>query len=153
MNPITGFDDCARAENGDNVAAVQFVTQRNHAAIHLGADAGVADFRVHRIREIDGRRIAREHDHLAFRSKGVDLFWIEIHLESGKEFAWVLYVLLPFHYLAQPIQTLFVFGADRASIFVLPVSSDPLFRHLVHFFGADLNFKLVRVFGDYRGMQ
>src|SRR5215813_11231960 len=103
--------------------------------------------------EINSRRIARQNHNFTFGSKGVDLFWIEIHLESGKEFAWILYVLLPFHYLAQPIQALFVFGTDRTAIFVLPVSSDAFFRHLVHVFSADLKFELMTILSNHRGVK
>ena len=68
-------------ENLDDVSRVEFVAERHHAPVHLGADARVPDFRVNRIREINRGRIARQHHHLALRREGVDLFRIQIDFQ------------------------------------------------------------------------
>ena len=41
------------------------VLERHDAPVHLRAHAAVADVGVDRVGEIDGRRVARQHDHFA----------------------------------------------------------------------------------------
>src|SRR5579862_3832102 len=131
---------------------MKLVAQRNHASVHLGADASVADFGVDGVGEIDGRGIARQNDDFTLRRKGIDLFGIEIDLECGEELVGIADVALPFDHLPQPGQALFILRGD-GTVFVFPVGGDALFRHLVHFFGANLDLERRAVFGDHRGMQ
>ena len=75
----------------DDVAVAQRGAQRHDAAVHLGADAGAAHIGVNGVGEIDGRGVARQHDHLAARREGVDLLRVQVHLEGGHELAGVLH--------------------------------------------------------------
>src|ERR1700680_2243603 len=61
----------------DDVAAVQFVTQRHHASVHLRAYAAVAHFGVNGIGEIYWRGFPRQHYDLALGREGVNLFGIQ----------------------------------------------------------------------------
>ena len=118
----------------------------------MAPDAGVADFGVHAVGEVDRRGVARQHDNFAFGREGVDLFGIEIDLQRGKKFVGIADVALPLDHLPQPRQALLVLRRDRA-VFVFPVRGDAFFRHLVHLFGADLDFKRRAVFRDHRSVQ
>ena len=128
------------------------MAQRHHAPVHLGADAGVADFGVHAVGEVDGCGVARQNYNFAFGRESVDLFGIKIDLQRGKKFVGITDVALPLNHLPQPREALFILRGDGA-VFVFPVGGDAFLRHLMHFLGADLDFKRRAVFGDHRGMQ
>ena len=140
------------SENLHDVSAVQFVTQRHHAPVDLGAHATVTDFGVNGVGKIDGRGLPRQHHNLALGREGVHLFRIQVDLKGGKEFGRIRYVSLPLDHLPQPGQSLFVLGRDWA-IFVLPVRRDAFFGHAVHFLGSNLHFERGAILGDHRGMQ
>src|SRR5262249_31364640 len=53
-----------RRHDLDLVAVGELRAQRQHAAVDLGADAGVADLAVYGIGEVDRRRAARQGDQL-----------------------------------------------------------------------------------------
>ena len=137
----------------DDVAVAQRGAQRHDAPVHLGADAGVADVGVDGVGEIDGRGVARQHDHFAARREGVDLFGVQVHLERGHELAGVLHVALPFHQVAQPGDPLVVGRRTLAALLVFPVRRDPLFGDAVHLLGADLHFERLPVRAHHGGMQ
>ncbi len=112
----------------------------------------MADLGVNAVGEIDRRGVARQHHNFAFRREGVDLFGIKIDLQRGKKFVGIADVALPLDHLPQPSQPLLVLRRDGA-VFIFPVGGDAFFRHLVHFFGADLDFKRRAVFRDHRSVQ
>ena len=117
------------------------VLQRDDAAVDLGADAGVADVAVNRVSEIDRRRFARQHDHLAARREGVDLLRVQVHLQGGHELARVAHLALPLDQLPQPGDALVVVGRTALALLVLPVRRDALFGDAVHLLGPDLHFE------------
>src|ERR1700686_4077305 len=131
---------------------MQLVPQRYHSSVDFGTDAGVPHFGVNAVGKIDRRGVARQDNNFAFGREGVDLFGIEIDLERGKKFVGIADIALPLDHLPQPCEALLVLCRDGA-VFVFPVGSDAFFRHLVHFFGADLDFKRSAVFCDHRGVQ
>ena len=137
----------------DDVAVVQRRAQRHDAAVHLGADAGLAHVGVNGVGEVDGRGVARQHDHLAARREGVDLLRVQVHLEGGHELAGVLHVALPLHQVAQPGDALVVCRRSLASFLVLPVGRDALLGDAVHLLGADLHLEGLPVRAHHRGVQ
>ena len=137
----------------DDVAVAQRVAQRHDAAVHLGADAGVAHVGVDGVGEIDGGGVARQHDHLAARREGVDLFRVQVHLQGGHELAGVLHVALPFHQVAQPGDALIVGRRPLAALLVLPVRRDAFLGDAVHLLGADLHLEGLPVRTHHRGVQ
>ena len=100
-----------------------------------------ADIGVNGVGEIDGRGVARQHDHFAARREGVDLFRVQVHLERGHELAGILHVALPFHQVAQPGDALIVRRRALAALLVFPVRGDALLGDAVHLLGADLDFE------------
>src|ERR1051326_8018714 len=136
----------------DDVTTMQAVAQRDHAAVDLRSNTAVTDFGVNRIGEIDRCGFAREHNDLSFGSEGVNLFRVEIDLKSREKFTWVGDISLPFDYLPQPCEALFILRRDRA-VFVLPMSGDTVLRHAVHLFGTNLQLERRAVFGDDRGVK
>ena len=129
------------------------VLQRHDAAVHLRAHAGVADVAVNRVREIDRRRLARQHDHLAHGREGVNFLRVQIHLERGHELARIAHLLLPLHQLAQPGDALIVGARPFAAFFIFPVRRDAFFRQAMHLLGADLHFKRPAARPDHRRVQ
>ena len=136
-----------------NVAALQLGAQRHHAGVHFGAHTALAHFGVDGVGKIHRRGVARQNDHLALGSEGVNLFWVKIEFEAAEEFAGVFDVFLPVHHLPQPRQPLFVFGGDWHAVFVFPVGGDAVFAHVVHLFGADLHLEGRAILRDHGGMQ
>ena len=138
----------------DDVAGAQLGAQRHHAAVHLGADAGVADLGVNGVGEVDGGAVGGDHNDLPLGREGVDLVGIQVHLQAGEELVGVGHLLLPLDELANPVEPLFVAGGDDAVVgLVLPVRGDAFFGDAVHLFGADLHFELMAAFADDRGVQ
>ena len=70
-----------RGDDLDLVAVGELRAQRQHAAVDLGADAGVADLAVDGIGEVDRRRAARQGDQLALGREAEHL--VLEHLELG----------------------------------------------------------------------
>src|ERR1019366_5331839 len=136
----------------DDVAGMKLVAEGNHASVDLGAGATVANLGVNGIGEVDGRGFARQDQDLALGREGVNLFRVEIDFQGGKEFVGIGDVALPLDDLAEPGKALLVLGGDGA-VFIFPVGGDAFFAHLVHFFGADLDFKSLARLGDDGGVQ
>ena len=120
------------------------------APVDLGAHAGVADVGVDGVREIDGRRAARQGDHAALGREAVDFLRIQIHFKGGHELAGIAHIALPFDQLAEPGDALIVIGRAAAAFFVLPVRRDALLGDAVHLIGADLDFEMA-AFGAHDG--
>ena len=78
--PLRGRRAAARGHDLDLVAVLQLVAQRHQPAVHLRADAGVADLAVHGIGEIDRRGAARKLDELALRREAEDLVLVQFEL-------------------------------------------------------------------------
>src|SRR5579859_591102 len=138
-------------EDFDDISRVQLVAQGDHASVDLGPDAGVSNLGMNAVGEVDGRSIARKDDNFSFGREGVDLFGIEIDLQRGEKFVGIADIALPLDHLAEPGEALLVLRGHGA-VFVFPVGGDALFRHLVHLFGADLDFEGRAVLGDHGGV-
>ena len=79
----------------DDVAGAQLGAQGRHAAVDLGAYAGVAHFGVDGVGKVNRRAVGRNHHHLPLGREGVDLVGIEVHLQAGEELVGVGHLLLP----------------------------------------------------------
>ena len=124
-----------------HVAVLEVVLQLHDAAVYLGAHAGVADVAMDGVRKIDGRRLARQRNHLAHRRERVNFLRVQIHLERGNELARIAHLLLPLHQLAQPIDALIVRARSLAALFIFPMRGDAFFGQPMHLVGADLHFE------------
>src|ERR1700730_12845252 len=67
-------------ENLDTIAAGDFMTQRDHLAVYFCSGTLMADFSVHGVREIHRRGAARQLQHAALGSEGINLHGREIDL-------------------------------------------------------------------------
>src|SRR5215469_6721963 len=94
----------------DDVAIAQLGAKRHDASVDLRAGAGVSDFGVDGIGEVDGTRIARQNDDFALRRECVDLFGIEVDLQRRQKLVWIRHLALPLDYLSQPREALLVLG-------------------------------------------
>src|SRR6202011_1435756 len=66
-----------------NIAAGDFMTQRDHVAVDLRSGALMPDFRVHGIGEIHRRGPAWQLQNAALGSEGINLHRGEIYLSCG----------------------------------------------------------------------
>ena len=128
----------------DNVAGAQLGAQRHHAAVHLGAHAGVAHLGVNGVRKVDRRGVGRNHNHLPLGREGVDLVRIQVHLQAGEELVGVGHLLLPLDELPNPVEPLLVARRHHAFAgLVLPVRRNAFLGDAVHLFSADLHLELM----------
>ena len=138
-------------QNLDDVAADDFVAQRDHLTVHFRPHALVPDLGVHGIREIDRRRAARQFQHAALRSKCIHFDGSEVHLQRREKLAGFLQLLRPLDQLPHPGDALIVFR-DRLVVLVFPVRGDAFLRRMVHFLRPYLHFKRLAIV-DHRGVQ
>ena len=99
---------------------------------------------MHRVREIDRRRAARQIDHAALRREHVDRLGEQARLELLQPFAGIGDRVLPVEDLPQPRDLFLVPGiapAGAAAFLVAPVRGDAVFGMAVHFVRADLHFE------------
>src|SRR5579872_1635886 len=83
--PVAAWRVSRLSENFNDVAAMQFMAQRDHPTIHFGSNAGVPNLRMNGIGEINGRRITRQNNDFAFRGERINFFGIKIDLQRGKK--------------------------------------------------------------------
>jgi hypothetical protein len=120
-------------------------------SVHLGADAVIADFRVHGVGEIDRRRAVRQSDHVAARREAEHL--VVEHLQLGV-FQKVLGrrgVFQNVEQFAQPAIARAVLAA--VVLLVGPVRGDAVFGHGVHVARADLDFDALAFGADHARVQ
>jgi len=139
-------------ENLNHIAARDFMAQRYHLAVHLGADALVPHFGVDHVRKIDWGGAARKFQHAAFRRKGVNFDRGEIHFQGGEKFSGFLKLLRPFDELTHPGDALVVIFRSRLSGLVFPVRGNAFLRDAVHFLRADLHLEGLAAV-EHGGMQ
>ena len=133
------------------------VVERHHLAVDLRAAAAVPESRVHRIREVDRRRAARQVDDLALRRQHVDRVGEEALLERRQPLARVRDGVLPVEHLPQPrdllVERRVVAHAVPAAFLVAPVRGDAVLRVLVHLPRADLHLERLVAGPDDRRVQ
>src|ERR1043165_1918011 len=136
-----------------HVAILNLRAERDHASVDTRAGAGVADFRVNHVREVHGRRAARQLDHLAHWREGVNVFRIQVELERVEEVLRVFYFLRPFDERAQSLKRLIVVARTAFPFLVFPVRGHAFLGHVIHLFGADLNFERLEVGSDHGSVK
>ena len=82
VQPVAAGHVAFLREDFDHIAVGQAMPQRNDLAVHLCADALIADFGVNGVGKIDGRRAARQRHDVSLRREGVNFFGIQIHLAA-----------------------------------------------------------------------
>jgi len=92
----------------DDVAAIEFVAQRNDLAIHFRANALMPYFGVHQIGKVDGRRTGGQFQNAALRGECVDVGRSKVHFERREKLAGLLQVPRPLDQLAHPGDALVV---------------------------------------------
>ncbi len=78
--------------------------QRRDAAVDARALTVLADFRMHREREVDRRRALRQAFHVAAGREDEDFVLIEVDLQEREELLGRVGVLLQLEQLAEPRQ-------------------------------------------------
>src|SRR5262249_14223261 len=120
----------------DDIAGPELGAQGNHAPIYLGADTCVADLGVNGVSEVDWGAVSGDHNDFSLGRKGIDLLWIEIHLQAGEEFVGVGHLLLPLDELTDPVESFFIPRGNFAIAgLVLPVGSNSFLSDAMHLFG------------------
>jgi len=115
----------------------------------------VAQIRVDTVGEIDRRRPVNQFLDLPLGRKDIDLIGKKIDFHRVHELPVVRKLFLPFDKLAEPGNDFpFPFRRQGVRFFlVVPMGGNPLFRHTMHFFGADLKFHRNTFRTDHRGVQ
>ena len=141
----------------DFVAVLQFGGERRDLAVDLAADGVVADVGMHRIGEIDRRRLARQRDQLALGRETEHLVLEQLQLGMFEKLLRVGAFGQQRDGAAQPpIGIGFArqqFGRRAGRVLVERMSGDAVFGDLVHFLGADLQFDPLVAGPDDGGMD
>src|SRR5271163_421184 len=137
----------------NDVAIGDHVAQRNHLSVHLRAGALMPDLGVNGVGKINRRGAARQDDYTSLGREGVNLFGIQVHAQSGEEFAGLLHLLHPLDQVTHPDDALIV-GRRPALVpaLVFPVGGDTLFGDAVHLLGAYLDLEGLPGM-NHRGVQ
>ena len=104
--------------------------------------------------KVDGRGFERERDDLAVRGKHEQFGGVQVGFEAFDELLGAARAALPVHDVAYPCEArVEVVVLPALLLLIAPVRGDTVFRHVVHFEGADLYFEYLPEVGDHRGMQ
>ncbi len=141
IQPVAAGNVALLRQDLDHVSIGKAMAQRNDLPVHFRADALVADFGVHGVGEIHGRRAARQRQHFPFRGECVDFLGVQVHLQRGHEFRRLLHLLDPLDQLAHPQNALVVRVGNVLAVLVSPMRGDALLGDAVHFLRTDLHFK------------
>src|SRR4051794_1977929 len=137
-----GHEDLAR------VTAAQTMIERYEPTIDLGAYALVSDLGVHRVGEVDGRRVDRQRDDAALGREDEHLFLFEVGLQTLHELTGVADLGLPVDDAVEPVDVL-----GRCVFLVRPVRGDSPLGALVHLPRADLDLDRLAAGTDDRRVQ
>src|SRR5437879_752628 len=153
LEPIAARVLVGRGHDLDDVALAQRGAQRDELAVDLGADAVLADLRVHGEGEVDRRGAVGQRLDVTLGREDIDLVGEEVDAHAVEELARVLGVLLGLDELAQPRERLVELVLARLLFLVEPVSGDAFFRDAVHLPGADLDLDRIALGADDRGVE
>ena len=151
--PVAARRVARTGENLNDIPVSKLGFQRHNPPVHFGPGAGVAHLCVNRIGKINGSRFPGKDDHLPFGREGIDLFGIEVDLQSGEKLARVAHVALPFHQMAQPGEPCGFLLGHGLPVLILPVGCDALLGQKVHLLGANLHLEGLTVRPDHRSVQ
>ena len=105
------------------------------------------------IGKVDGSRVGGKRNDLAVRRKHQKFARIEVLFERVDKLLRGRKAALPVHYVPYPAEPLVEVAFARLLLLILPVRSNAVFSHLVHFHRADLNFEVLSEIGDDGCMQ
>ncbi len=137
----------------DDVPRLHLVLEGDELAVHLGANATVADIRVHAVSEIDGRGALGEPLDVTLGREHVDFFREQLHPDGIHELLGILKLLLPFQELPEPGETLHVPLVVALAFLVFPVGRNARLGNTVHLGGPYLHFHPLAERADHRGVQ
>ena len=123
------------------VAGFQLGIQGHHFAVDFRAHAGVAHLGMDAVGKIQGRSSPLHGNDVALGGEQKHFLGEQIRFQAVDEFVAVPGFTLPVQNLAQPVQLIVQAPVLLAALLVAPMSCDAVFRHPVHFPGADLDFK------------
>src|SRR5438309_2424730 len=142
-----------RRQHLHDVAVLEAMIQRHHAAVHLGTDTAVTDVGVDAVGEVHRRRSLWEGADITARREDEHLVLQDVDPHRVDERLSVEPLLLPVHEQAEPCETLIETRA--VGTLVPPVRGHPVLRCLVHLLRADLHLHglaRVRYHGRVQGL-
>ena len=127
------------SDDGNDIPVLQLRIERDDLIIHLRPNAAVADFGMDAVCKVDRDRALWQVDDIALRCEDENFIREDIELQRIHEFLRVAGIL-PFQDTAQPRDLrIEVLAAGMLAFLVAPVSSDTVFRNVMHFPRADLD--------------
>src|SRR5947209_7443168 len=125
-------------------------TERSVAARSLTV---LADFRVHRKREVDRRRALRQALHVAAGGEDEDLVLVEVDLQELEKLLGRVGVLLQLEQLAEPREMAVQLVRALATFLEQPVRRDAVLRGVVHLMGPDLDLVQLTARSEHGGVE
>src|SRR5438094_4848783 len=143
-----------RGQHLDDVAVLQRIVERYHAAVRLGADTAVADFGVDPVGEVNRRRPGGQGEHVALGGEDEHLVPEDVDLDRVDEFLGVEHLLLPVDQLPQPGKPLVHLSIVLAAAFLVrPVRCHSPLGGAMHLLGANLDFHRLAAVADHGRVQ
>ena len=152
LKPISAGFAGFGSKDLDNIAVLENIIKGNNFAVTPHADSFMPHLGMNAIGKIQRDRAVGQLIDIPFGGKNVNQFILKVIFHRRHKFIGIFYFLLPIQHLSQPGQLLIRLHTGF-SFFVLPMSSDPMFRHLMHFLGTDLHFQRFAVGTDDRSMD
>ena len=153
IQPVAARFPRLRRDDGHDVPIGERRIQRHNFIIHLRADAVIPDLRVHAVREIDRPRALRQIDDITLRREDIDLVGEDVQLHRVHKFLRIRRVL-PFQKPPEPGNfRVEILAARLLPFFVTPMRRDAVFRNMMHFPRADLDFHRLPARPNHRRVE
>ncbi len=153
VDPVAARPALFDGEDFHALPVLQFVVERDDAAVHLGAARAMPQIGMQCVGEFHRGRAFGQRDHFAKRREHVNLVMEQFVLELLLQVALVGQVFLPLQYLAQPRDLLVEAGIRFHAFLVAPVGGDAEFGMPVHLAGAYLHLERQAARADHGGVQ
>ena len=138
----------------DRLTVAQRRMQGRITTVHPGSDAGISDFGVDRIGEVDRTRSARQRLDVTGRRVDVDFLGEEIDLDALEKLDGVTGLRLDFQQFLDPLTGVLLGGTGSgAGGLLYPVGGDACFGHGVHHPGPNLKLKVRAEGTEHYGVQ
>src|SRR5690625_247099 len=140
-------------EDLDPVTRLQLVAERDDLAVHARAHAAVAHLSVHRVGEVDGRRAARQVDHVAGRGEDEHALGEQVALDGVDEGPGTLGRIVHVDQLLHPAEPLLDLVGVLDALLICPVGGDTELGDLMHAARADLHLDGLALQANHRSVQ
>ena len=143
-----------RCNDFDDIAILQFCSQRNDTVVDLDRSGMVTDIRMDIVGKIQRGCGPGQSDDFGLRGENIYGVLEKIDFDMFDEFGGIAGLLLNVQQGLEPAQTVFLkIGQGFVSCLVQPMGGDACFGDMMHILRSDQEINRIAVRTDYGGMQ